>query len=48
MVTNKERWFHLKEAADFPVFTDVDDAMKAWHCLSHTIGEKTDRFPADN
>jgi len=29
MVTNKERWFHLKEAADFPVFTDVDDAMKA-------------------
>jgi len=29
MVTNKDRWFHLKEAADFPVFTDVDDALKA-------------------
>jgi acetyltransferase len=29
MVTNKERWFHLKEVADFPVFTDVDDALKA-------------------
>jgi len=28
MVTNKERWFHLKEVADFPVFTDVDDALK--------------------
>ena len=29
MVTNKERWFPLKEVTDFPVFTDVDDALKA-------------------
>lgn len=29
MVTNKERWFPLRSAADFPVFTDVDDALKA-------------------
>ena len=29
MVTNREQWFPLKEIVDFPVFTDVDDALKA-------------------
>jgi len=29
MVTNKERWFPLRGVVDFPVFTDVDDALKA-------------------
>lgn len=29
MVTNREQWFPLREQIDFPVFTDVDDALKA-------------------
>ncbi len=29
VVTNRSEWFGIKEAADLPVFTDVDQAMKA-------------------
>lgn len=29
MVTNKEQWFPMKEVADLPTFTDVDEALKA-------------------
>jgi len=29
MVTSKEQWFSLKDAADIPVFSDVDDAFHA-------------------
>ncbi|MEN6616546.1 MAG: acetate--CoA ligase family protein [Syntrophorhabdus sp.] len=29
VVTNRAEWFAIKEAADFPVFTDADQAMKA-------------------
>ena len=29
VVTNREEWFAIKEAADFPVFTDVDQAMRS-------------------
>ena len=29
VVTNRGEWFAIKDAADFPVFTDVDQALKA-------------------
>jgi acetyltransferase len=29
MVSSRDRWFALKEAADIPVFSDVDDALYA-------------------
>ena len=29
VVTNRSEWFAVKEAADVPVFTDVDQGMKA-------------------
>jgi acetyltransferase len=29
MVSSRERWFALREAADIPVFSDVDDALYA-------------------
>ncbi|MBP1748612.1 MAG: CoA-binding domain protein [Deltaproteobacteria bacterium] len=29
VVTNRSEWFAIKEAADIPVFTDVDQGMKA-------------------
>ncbi len=28
-VSSKDRWFSLKEAADIPLFSDVDDALRA-------------------
>jgi acetate---CoA ligase (ADP-forming) len=52
MVTNKEQWFPLKEIVDFPVFTDVDDALKTlalsrehWNNLTkRSSGRKTMSF----
>lgn len=52
MVTNKERWFPLRDVVDFPVFIDVDDALKAlvlsrehWNNLNKpTRGRKTLSF----
>ncbi len=37
VVTNRGEWFAIKEAADFPVFTDVDQAMKtlSWSYEHH-------------
>jgi acetyltransferase len=29
MVTNRDQWFPMKEATDFPSFTDIDEALKA-------------------
>jgi acetyltransferase len=29
MATNKDQWFPMKEASNFPTFTDVDEALKA-------------------
>ena len=29
MVTNKDQWFPMKEVAEIPTFTDVDEALKA-------------------
>jgi acetyltransferase len=34
MVSSRDRWFALKEAADIPVFSDVDDAL---HALSWSL-----------
>jgi acetate---CoA ligase (ADP-forming) len=37
VVTNRAEWFAIKEAADVPVFTDVDQALKAlsWSLKHH-------------
>ncbi|MDD3845313.1 MAG: acetate--CoA ligase family protein [Syntrophorhabdaceae bacterium] len=37
VVTNRSEWFGIKEAADFPVFTDVDQAVRAleWSLRHH-------------
>lgn len=42
VVTNRDEWFAIKEAADFPVFTDVDQAMKAlsWSYEHHRAASK--------
>jgi len=29
MVSSRDRWFSLKDAADIPIFSDVDDALRA-------------------
>lgn len=48
VVTNRSEWFDVKEAADFPVFIDVDQAVKAlaWsyeHHHAKAIGRRA--FP---
>lgn len=42
VVTNRDEWFAIKEAADFPVFTDVDQAVKAlsWSYEHHLAASK--------
>ncbi len=50
VVTNRAEWFGVKEAAELPVFTDVDQAMRAlaWsygHYLAKSCGSCA--FPED-
>ncbi len=50
VVTNRSEWFDVKEAADFPVFIDVDQAVKAlaWsyeHHLAKVNGRRA--FPQE-
>lgn len=50
VVTNRSEWFAVKAAADIPVFTDVDQAMRAlaWSYGHHRTGGGRRRvFPAE-
>lgn len=44
IVTNRSEWFVIKEAADIPVFTDVDQAIKAlsWSLRHYEAKQKKD------
>lgn len=45
MVSNREQWFDFKVAADYPIFSELDDAMKALaRCRDHQAGKP--RIPA--
>jgi hypothetical protein len=40
MVSNREQWFDFKLAADYPIFSELDDAMKALaRCRDHQEGK---------
>ncbi len=50
VITNRSEWFAVKAAADFPVFTDVDQAMKAlaWSYGHHLAkGRRRCTFPEE-
>jgi acetate---CoA ligase (ADP-forming) len=46
VVTNRAEWFAIKEAADFPIFTDADQAMKAlcWSFEYHDMKQRKAQY----
>jgi len=50
IITNRNEWLSIKEAADYPVFADVDTAMKALAMLyRHNINrQKLKSLPLNN
>lgn len=50
MLSEKEQWFRMKDVANFPVFSEADQAMKAlarsWDHFRKTKNKNTTRFPS--